>query len=299
MTVRILDVSSYQGQVDWAAVVGSGRAGGICKATEGLGYVDRTFARNWQILGGMNATRGAYCFAQPDRAAPEPTAQRFLSVVGPVKPTDILVLDLEVGNGDLSAWALRWLALVKARTGITPWLYSYAPFIRAHLTDPALAAYPLWLAAYQRPPPVCPAPWHSYILWQHTDSAAVPGIAGKVDESVGDLPASVVVPVVAASVVAVPGPVHDFEENSVKLTMMHIGPLDKDGHGWADWQPGLGRDPNPVALVLQGPSPPDDNGYWPDQEHVQLSAQPRGGALRVVVRGGVAGDTVTCWATVS
>jgi hypothetical protein len=116
---------------------------------------------------------------------------------------------------------------------------------------------------------------------------------------------AVVIPPPPPAVVATPPvptapiPVHDFEEGAVKTTLMHIGPLDKDGHGWADWQAGLGRDPNPVALVLQGPSPPDDNGYWPGQEHVQLSAQPRNGVLRVVVRGGSPGDTVSCWATVS
>lgn len=97
----------------------------------------------------------------------------------------------------------------------------------------------------------------------------------------------------------VPAAVHDFEESTVKQTMVHVGPLDKDGNGWADWQPGLGRDPNPVGLVLLGPSPPDDAGYWPGQAKVTLAAQPRGGALRVTVRNGTPGDTITCFATVS
>lgn len=96
-----------------------------------------------------------------------------------------------------------------------------------------------------------------------------------------------------------PIPVHDFEELAVKQTMVHIGPLDKDGNGWADWQPGLGRDPNIVAVVQLGPSPPDDNGYWPGQAKVNLSAQPRGGAARIVVRNGTPGDTVTAFVTVS
>lgn len=96
----------------------------------------------------------------------------------------------------------------------------------------------------------------------------------------------------------VPIPVHDYEEVATKTTMLHIGPLDSNGRGWSDWQPGLGRDPVPIALTLLGPSPVDD-GYWPDQAHVQLSAQPRGGALRVVVRNGKPGDTVTLYVTVA
>jgi lysozyme len=186
----IVDVSNHNGNVDWKAVLASGRAGGICKATEALGYVDPTFAANWAALKNLNATRGCYCFAQPAKAVPEATADKFLTVVGPTKPGDILVLDLEVGTGDLSAWALTWLDRVKAKTGITPWLYSYGPFIRAHLTsDRRLADYPLWLAAYQTSPPACPPPWTSFVLWQHTNAANVPGITGPCDESVGTPPA--------------------------------------------------------------------------------------------------------------
>ena len=96
----------------------------------------------------------------------------------------------------------------------------------------------------------------------------------------------------------VPVPVHDFEEASVKQTMMVISKLDANGCGWSDWNPGLGRDPNIVGLVLLGPSPPDD-GYWEAQSKVQLSAQPRGGVVRVTVRGGQPGDTITCWVAVS
>lgn len=106
-----------------------------------------------------------------------------------------------------------------------------------------------------------------------------------------------VVPVEQPAVM-VPAPVHDFEEGATKTTMIHVGKLDPDGNGHADWQPGLGRDPIVVGLVQLGPSPPDD-GYWPTQAKVNLSAQPRGGAVRVTVRGGSPGDTVTAFITVA
>lgn len=111
-------------------------------------------------------------------------------------------------------------------------------------------------------------------------------------------PTPTAVPRVEAHTQTVPIPIHDFEEQSVKQTMMVIGKLDENGRGWSDWDPGLGRDPNIVGLVLLGPSPADD-GYWLKQEKVQLSAQPRGGKVRVVVRGGAPGDTVTCFVAVS
>jgi GH25 family lysozyme M1 (1,4-beta-N-acetylmuramidase) len=301
--IRLPDVSNYQGLVDWAQVLVSGRAGGICKASEGMNFVDATFARNWKVLGDLNAVRGAYHFARPGSSLPAQQAIRFLGAVKTWKAGDILVLDLEAGDGNLSSWALGWLHEVQTQTGIVPWLYSYGPFIRAHLTDPALAAYPLWIAAYQTSPPTCPPPWKTYVLWQHTDKATVPGIRGGCDESVAALlpgPAPGQQPATnpAPRTQAVPIPVHDFEEQTVKQTMMVIGKLDGDGRGWSDWDPGLGRDPNIVGVILLGPSPPDD-GYWLSQEKVQLSAQPRGGKVRVVVRGGTPGDTITCFVTVS
>ncbi len=105
-------------------------------------------------------------------------------------------------------------------------------------------------------------------------------------------------PAAAQPAVMVPAPVHDYEERATKTTMLHCGPLDSNGRGHADWQPGLGRDPIIVGLVQLGPSPPDD-GYWEQQSKVNLSAQPRGGAVRVVVRGGTPGDTVTAFVTVA
>lgn len=299
MEIRIPDVSDYQASVNWPQVLASGRAGGIVKATEGTTYKAKTFAPNWKTLGEFGAVRGAYHFARPGRGSPEAQAEHFLAAVGTWQPADLLVLDLEDGDGNLDAFAVAFLARVEQQTGIVPWFYSYAPFIRTHITDRRLARYPLWLAAYTSKAPVAPAPWARWQLWQHTDKAVIPGIKGGCDESVGTLPiAATVQRPVEVRTEVVPIPVHDFEEASVKQTMMHIGALDKDGRGWSDWDPGLGRDPNVVGLVLLGPSPADD-GYWPQQEKVQLSAQPRGGKVRVVVRGGTPGDTVTCFVAVS
>lgn len=104
------------------------------------------------------------------------------------------------------------------------------------------------------------------------------------------------------------GPSYDYEEATIKTMLVHIGPLDDRGCGWGDWQVGLGRDPIIVGLVQLAPSPPDDgptpqdphrDPYWMNEARVNLAAQPRGGVLRVVVRGGTPGDTVSVWASVA
>lgn len=202
--VRIIDTSSNNGVVDWAAVLRSGVAGGIIKATEGTGYRNPTFPAGWAALGQARAVRGAYHFAHPDQ---DPIAQAdfFLSYVAPqgLEATDLLVLDLEIGTGNMDAFAWNWLVHVQAETNIRPWFYSYGPFIRAHLTDRRLASFPLWLAAYQPNPPSAPPPWSAIQLWQHSDSASIPGVSGRCDESVGTFP-----PVTEAQAMArVPNPV--------------------------------------------------------------------------------------------
>ena len=298
MTDRLPDVSDYQPNINWSQVVASGCAGGICKATEGTGFTAKTFAGNWatlKSLKALKARRGAYHFARPDQSSGASQASRFLSVVAEWDPDDLLILDLEVGSGDLSGWALDWLGQVAKLSGLKPWVYSYGPFIRQHLGDPRLAAYPLWLAAYQTTPPACPPPWTSFQLWQHTNKANIPGIGGPCDESVGTLP-----PLAPATQPpqTIPIPVYDYEGTAVKTTMMHIGALDAGGNGWATWDPGLGRDPIVVSVTLLGPNPPTD-GYWDQQSNVTLAAQPHAGTVLVTVRKGTPGDTVSCWVTVS
>jgi lysozyme len=186
VTERIIDVSNYQGHVDWAAVKASGVAGAICKATEGPEWIDPTFHDNWGGIGAQGLKRGAYHFARPGDANLQ--AAHFASVVGSVNPWDVLVLDLETRVGSEDAWAIAFLTALRRLTGVQPWLYSYEGFLHTYLSNPALGEFPLWIAAYQASPPPCPSPWKSYALWQHSDSALVGGVNGKVDESLGTLP---------------------------------------------------------------------------------------------------------------
>jgi hypothetical protein len=103
-------------------------------------------------------------------------------------------------------------------------------------------------------------------------------------------------PSAATDSVGPQGPVHDWEDR-VKTTLLTIT-LDDHGDGWADWDPALGRDPIPVAVLKQGPSPPED-GYWPEGANLDLSAQPRDGKLRVTARLGPPGGKATAWVTVA
>jgi len=107
-----IDVSAWQGQVDWLTVQRSGRLFGFAKATEGATFVDRTFATNRAAMGQAGLVlRGFYHFARPDRNTAAAEAAHFLRTVGPLGPGEVAVLDLEVHSGlpGIGDWAAEWL----------------------------------------------------------------------------------------------------------------------------------------------------------------------------------------------
>jgi GH25 family lysozyme M1 (1,4-beta-N-acetylmuramidase) len=193
MAVEGVDVASHQGSVSWPDVAAHGHAFAWTKATGGAWYRNPTFADNWHGIKAAGLQRGAYSYAfessgQPfPGPGPEVEAQYFLDAVVAqgLGPTDMLALDIEEGPADidLADWALRWLRYVETSVGFRPLCYTGRWFTEQHdfWARSELAAYPLWLAAYQQAMPAPPAPWERVVFWQHTDRASVPGIATPCD----------------------------------------------------------------------------------------------------------------------
>ncbi|WP_327582291.1 GH25 family lysozyme [Nonomuraea sp. NBC_00507] len=167
-----VDVSRYQPDYDWNA---SPAQFGIIKATEGVTFRDASFTRHWSELAKKGIVRGAYHYGHPSND-PIAEAEHFLSMVNsqPAKAGDLLVLDLETTDGqsvaEVNSWAKAWLSHVKAKTGVTPMLYSGWNF--ANTYGKGLAEYPLWVAHYSKPKGQLapPADWKSWAIHQYTDS---------------------------------------------------------------------------------------------------------------------------------
>jgi lysozyme len=177
-----IDVSHFQGEVDWRAVAAAGMRFAFIKATEGLDDIDPRFAENWQQSGAAGLLRGAYHFLHPNLDAKQQAAH-FLSVVTLDHDALPPALDVEVINGvgpaALAACIETWLETVEAALGCKPVVYTDPSFWRDNI-GANLAAYPLWLACYAAQPEV-PASWQSWTFWQHSQSGTVNGIAGPVD----------------------------------------------------------------------------------------------------------------------
>ncbi len=187
-----IDVSGWQGQVDWGAVRQSGRLFAFAKATEGATFIDSTFAANRAAMGQAGLVlRGFYHFARPDRNTAAAEASHFLRTVGALAPGEVAVLDLEVnpslpGIGD---WAAEWLARVHQATGRLPVLYSYQSYLYGIPTS-RLTGYPLWIASWGADNGLIPADqprtdrWSRWTWWQYTSKARVPGVSTQVDDNV-------------------------------------------------------------------------------------------------------------------
>jgi GH25 family lysozyme M1 (1,4-beta-N-acetylmuramidase) len=195
-TVHGIDVSGFQGSINWGDVARDGKAFAIMKATEGTGFTDSTFARNWANAKNAGVIRGAYHFFHP---ALDPIAQanHFVDVMGPLHAGDLPpMLDLEITNGlsaaHVAASARAFLQHVEARTGRRPLIYTGYFFWRDQVGDPSgFSQYPLVMAAYVSGCPLVPNSWGHFTMWQYSDSGRVSGIAGNVDLDVfnGDMKA--------------------------------------------------------------------------------------------------------------
>ncbi len=183
-TVQGIDVSHYQGKVNWNEVAKAGKAFAFIKATDGIAS-DPMFAVNWPNAEAAGFRRGGYHFF---RALSDPLRQanHFLRQVeddpGELPP----VLDFEMlgsASVDQALCAARiWMKAVEEATGRKPILYTGPAFWSACLNSAMFANHPLWishytLAAQPRIPPV----WKTWDFWQYSEKGVVPGISGPVD----------------------------------------------------------------------------------------------------------------------
>jgi GH25 family lysozyme M1 (1,4-beta-N-acetylmuramidase) len=182
-----IDVSNYQGQIDWNAVVNSNPNLGFAfaKATEGTGFVDSWFNFNWGEMLRVGLYRGAYHFGHPGSSAADQAAL-FLAVV-PVTSAELqMVLDLEVTDGRSPAQVWQWtqdfIRYIQDGSGRPGIIYTGYYFWRDQVGDPPNNLNcPLWIANYGASQPLVPRAWSTWSFWQFTSSGRVPGINGNVD----------------------------------------------------------------------------------------------------------------------
>jgi len=184
-TVFGIDVSYYQGTIDWDAVAADGVEFAFIRVSDGLGYPDSQFQNNWQGAQAAGILRGVYQFFREDED-PVDQADYLLAQMGGLGDGDLPpVIDVEstdgAGPGEIVANVQEWIDHVEAATGRKPIVYTGKYFWQDNVGSTAFSSYPLWAAHYGVTCPNIPDQWDDWTFWQYSSSGAVDGIAGNVD----------------------------------------------------------------------------------------------------------------------
>lgn len=190
MSLEGIDISTYQGLPDWHQIKLAGKQFGICKATEGLGYEDPTFAHNWAGMRTFGLIRGSYHFLHPgeDGAHQADYHHGAVRQSGRFVPGDFCMIDCEVKDTSSARQVVQcaeaFAARILATTHCGCFFYTYGDFWNSQLGAPestVLGRCPLVLASYGSSFPTL-SNWPSGpAIWQYSESGHVPGIVGNVD----------------------------------------------------------------------------------------------------------------------
>lgn len=187
-TLQGIDVSHYQGTVNWSSVKKAGIVFAFAKATDGNTYTDPQFHTNWQAMQAAGILRGAYHFYETNDD-PVTQAQNFIKAVGSLAANDLPpVVDIEIFKGAYGAASVAanlqtWLDTVEKALSRKPMIYTNTSFWNTTINRD-FSKYPLWIAEYGVSQPKIPSSWKSWAFWQSSQSGSVAGVTDSVDTDV-------------------------------------------------------------------------------------------------------------------
>lgn len=179
MSVLGVDVSHWQGRMDWAKTASAGAHYAFIKATEGLTFTDPRLDENVKgsIAAGLFAS--LYHFYRP-QYDPERQASVFAGMfnyyINILPETAQPIIDLEVSPSTSTAVfranLLAFIDALKQLVGRDPVIYTNVSFYNTYLQNLGLEQYPLWIAYYNASAtkPLLPRGITDWEFWQYTSS---------------------------------------------------------------------------------------------------------------------------------
>jgi GH25 family lysozyme M1 (1,4-beta-N-acetylmuramidase) len=189
MSLKGIDVSQFQGTVDWDAVKNAGYQFAMIRAGYGFGTLDQQFERNISECNRIGLPVGVYwfCYAtSPETARQE--ADGCVSAIAPYKLEYPICYDIEQ---DTLNYAARMGVTVTAslatqfiesfcnrveELGYFAMFYSNRNFFNQFFNTQLSDKYALWYAYYNSQIDATDCG-----MWQYTDQGSVPGVSGPVD----------------------------------------------------------------------------------------------------------------------
>ena len=181
-----IDISNWQGSIDFSEVRNAGVQLVYIQATEGNFYTDPYLQEFYEGAKDNGLLVGFYHFYSPAVSAQE-QADYFTNAISGLTSDCVLILDLEEAGGysasDLSSIAVDFLKIVENDSKLKAGIYTYASFANNNITTGyGLEEYPLWIAEYGSSAPESNSIWgSSYAGWQYSDTGNISGISTNVD----------------------------------------------------------------------------------------------------------------------
>ncbi|MBP5596715.1 MAG: peptidoglycan-binding protein [Pseudobutyrivibrio sp.] len=179
---KVIDVSDWQGSIDWKKVKADGVVGAIIRYADGT-TLDKRFRENMKNAKAAGLHIGSYIFSRAKtKAEAEREAERLFKACKPYSPDMPLYIDLEVASNSKYANAVATAFLIKMKAlGGNGGVYANLNWWNNYLTGVAknYSASPFWIAQYNstmthKNPSL-------FGMWQYSSSGKVNGISTRVD----------------------------------------------------------------------------------------------------------------------
>ncbi|MCC8023505.1 MAG: LysM peptidoglycan-binding domain-containing protein, partial [Clostridiales bacterium] len=180
-----IDVSHYQGSIDFDAVADDGIEIVYIKSSEGTQTVDSRYETNYTNAKAAGLKVGFYHYVTARSvSAAQSQAKFFVSVVADLDYDCKLAMDFEsfgsLSDSEINRIALPFMETLVEETGEEAIVYSNLSTAR-DVYSSSLAQYPLWIAEYGVSSPKDPGTWSEWVGFQYSSTGSVSGISGNVD----------------------------------------------------------------------------------------------------------------------
>lgn len=182
-SLKGVDVSKWQKEVDWDQIKDSDVSFAFVKATQDDYRLDPYFGRNWEETKRVGIKRGAYHFFIP--AVPvQGQIDMFINTVeleaGDLPPVlDVEVIEKHTSGAEMRRNMHTWLEAVTKHYGVKPIIYTnqnfYRRWLQGHFKD-----YHFWIARYNTAEPEIHHE-DKWLFWQYSDTGKLPGVQANID----------------------------------------------------------------------------------------------------------------------
>lgn len=180
-----IDVSGYQGNINYSEVAQAGIEIVYMKSSEGSNYVDSHFERNYTEAKRNGLKVGVYHFLTARSVAQAETqAQFFVSLISGKNIDCKLAMDFEsfgnLNKQQINDIAIAFINKVRELSQKDVVVYSNT-YDATYIFEGEVTEYPLWVAQYGVSEPQDNGNWTSWVGWQYADDGEVNGINARVD----------------------------------------------------------------------------------------------------------------------